>query len=81
MNGQGNNASEAQYGTPTPGPPVGTPVPGVTVQPQPLPHTGSDLVLPFAAGGALLILLGVCTWTIVRPWFERRGGRGGNGLT
>jgi hypothetical protein len=80
MSGQ-NNAAEAQYGTPTPAPPVGTPTVGPTPTSHTLPLTGSDAWIPLGAAGVLALILAVCITTIVQPWLDRlitrRSGRDG----
>jgi LPXTG-motif cell wall-anchored protein len=55
---QGDNAAEAQYATPTPGPPIGTPTVGPPVPTHNLPNTGLS-VAPLLLAGFCLILLGV----------------------
>lgn len=65
-----SDASCAQYGEMPPGPPVGTPTTGPPT--HALPHTGSDLVIPFLSAGALLLLIGFAIALSISTWWRER---------
>lgn len=75
---QHHNASEAQYGTPTPQPPIGTPTVGTA---PPLPHTGSTLPVVEVGIALGMLMTVVVLWVCgVRPYlgrrFEKKDGMG-----